>query len=320
MRTGAAAGHRGYFHEAIFYSSDDDLLAVAVPFLTEGMVAGEPTVVALTEKNTATVRAALPAADGLTFLADDDVYARPAAAIRSYRAMMTSYVARGAGQIRILGEVPTAALGVTWDSWARYESAINRVYDDFPLWSLCAYDTRITPAAALADVARTHPRSATTDGRHLRSDAYADPLAYLSEDRMVPPDPLELTVPAVELTDPLPLAARRAVRAVDHGRLTLAEVEDLVVAVSEVVTNAIWHGRPPVVVRIWPATDRTVVTVTDGGAGPKDPFAGLVPASAVSSGGRGLWITHLSCNHVTASRTGDSFTVRLTAGNPHFAV
>jgi anti-sigma regulatory factor (Ser/Thr protein kinase) len=320
VRTGAAAGHRGYFHEAICYSSDDDLLAVAVPFLTEGMVAGEPTVVALTEKNTATVRAALPADDGVTFLSDDDVYARPAAAIRAYRSLMTSFVAGGARQIRILGEVPTAALGVTWDSWARYESVINHAYDDFPLWSMCAYDTRITPAAALADVARTHPRSATADGRHLPSDTYTDPIDYLSEDRTVPADPLERTAPAIELTDPLPLAARQSVRAADHGRLSVAEVEDLVVAVSEVVTNAIRHGRPPVVVRVWPAADRTVVTVTDGGAGPKDPFAGLVPAPAASSGGRGLWITNLSCNHVTASRTGDTFTVRLTAGNPYFAV
>jgi hypothetical protein len=60
------------------------------------------------------------------------------------------------------------------------------------------------------------------------------------------------------------------------------------------------------------------VTVTDGGAGPADPFAGLLPAGGASSGGRGLWITHLSCNHVTATRTVDTFTVRLTAGNPHF--
>jgi anti-sigma regulatory factor (Ser/Thr protein kinase) len=320
MRSGAATGHQGYFHEAVCYSSDDDLLAVVVPFLTGGVDAGEPTVVALTEKNTATVRAALPESAGITFVADDDVYSRPAAAIRSYRALMTSYLARGAPQIRILGEVPAAALGVTWDAWARYESAINLAYDDFPLWSLCAYDTRVTPAAALADVARTHPRSATTDGRHLWSDAYTDPVAYLSEDRTVVADPLQRTAPAAELTDPLPVAARHAIRAADPGRIAPDEVEDLVIAVSEVVTNAIRHGRPPVVVRIWPGADRMVVTVTDGGAGPQDPFAGLVPGSGAAPGGRGLWITHLSCNHVTASRTRDTFTVRLTAGNPHFAL
>ena len=36
MRTGAAAGHRGYLHEALCYSTDEEFLAVVVPFLTEG--------------------------------------------------------------------------------------------------------------------------------------------------------------------------------------------------------------------------------------------------------------------------------------------
>jgi len=45
MRTGAAAGHTGYYHEAVCYGSDDDLLAVTLPFLLGGVAAGEPTVV-----------------------------------------------------------------------------------------------------------------------------------------------------------------------------------------------------------------------------------------------------------------------------------
>jgi len=61
MRTGAAAGHEGYFHEAVYYSSDEELLAVLVPFLTGGPAAGEPTVVSLGERNAALVRGALPA-------------------------------------------------------------------------------------------------------------------------------------------------------------------------------------------------------------------------------------------------------------------
>jgi hypothetical protein len=40
VRTGAAAGHRGYFHETAFYSSDEEFLAIVVPFL-EGSDAGD---------------------------------------------------------------------------------------------------------------------------------------------------------------------------------------------------------------------------------------------------------------------------------------
>lgn len=159
MRTGAAAGHNGYFHEAVYYASDEELLAVVVPFLRGGVAAGEPTVVALGEQHAALVRAALPATDAgrVVFHPGGDMYARPASAIRAYRAMLADHTAAEAEQIRIIGELPPSELGATWDWWARYESAINHAYDEFPLWSMCAYDTRTTPAHVLADVARTHP-------------------------------------------------------------------------------------------------------------------------------------------------------------------
>jgi anti-sigma regulatory factor (Ser/Thr protein kinase) len=62
-----------------------------------------------------------------------------------------------------------------------------------------------------------------------------------------------------------------------------------------------------------------VVTVSDTGTGPKDPFAGLLPASDSDSavGGRGLWITHQSVNQVSTARSPDGYTIRMVAGNPH---
>ncbi|MFI7489692.1 anti-sigma factor RsbA family regulatory protein [Micromonospora echinaurantiaca] len=317
MRTGAAAGHQGYYHEAVRYDSDDELLAVLLPFLIGGAEAGEPTFVALGERTGGLVRSALPPGLKVEFLPGGDVYARPTAAIRSYRRLLAEQVADGANQIRIVGELPPVAFGPTWDWWARYEAAINHAYDEFPLWSMCAYDSRITPAAVLADVARTHPRFATPDGRHVPSPAYAPPADYLLENHPVVPDPLQAAPPAVELTDPTAAQARAAVHAVDRGLLPVDDVEDLVVAVSETVTNAQRYGVPPVRVRLWPGDDRIVVTVSDGGGGPRDPFAGLLPVGDGDPGGLGLWITYQSCNHVTMRRGADGFTLRLTAGNPH---
>jgi anti-sigma regulatory factor (Ser/Thr protein kinase) len=317
VRTGAAASHVGYFHEAVCYDSDDDLLAVVLPFLLAGVEAGEPTLVSFGERNAALVRSALPADSGVRFLDGDDVYARPAAAIRSYRQMLAGHVAAGAGQIRILGELPATAFGPTWDWWARYESAINHAYDEFPLWSLCAYDRRATPAPVLADVLRTHPRVALPGDRHGPSETYTDPLVYLTDPRPVPPDPLQHTPPMIELFGPTPAQARAAVYDADRGHLSPDDVEDLVVAVSETVTNALRHGREPVALRLWSGPDRIVVSVHDGGDGPKDPYAGLLPAGNGATGGLGLWITHQSCNHVSMHRGPNGFTVRLTGGNPH---
>ena len=319
MRTGAAAGHVGYFHEALLYDSDEELLAVALPFLLGGIEAGERVAVSLDAPHAELVRRALPLGADVAFLPGGGVYARPAAAIRAYREWLGS-ATLGRAQLRMVGELPPALLGATWDAWARYESAINHAYDGFPLWGICAYDRRVASPHVLADVVRTHPRIARPDGGHEATGVYTEPSTYLAECRPAPLDPVQHTAPLVELTDPTPAHAREAVRAADPGHLPPDGVEDLVMAVSEVVCNATRHGRPPVRLRLWCAADRMVVSVHDRGAGPKDPYAGLLPAGDGTEGGLGLWISHQSCDHVTHHRDADGFTIRLTAGNPHFPI
>jgi anti-sigma regulatory factor (Ser/Thr protein kinase) len=315
MRTGAATGHTGYFHEAILYDSDEHLLDVVVPFLLGGAEAGEPTFVGFGERSAALLRAELPDDCPVTFLPGGEVYARPAGAVRAYRTLLADEVAAGAEQIRIVGELPAEALGAVWDAWARYESAINHAFDDFPLWSMCAYDTRTTAPAVLADVARTHPRTARPLDRHEPSATYTDPDVFLLENHPAPADPLLLTPPLADLTDPSPYDAREAVRAADDGSLSALEVEDLVLSISEIVTNARLYGQAPVTLRLWRGSGRMVVTVGDAGPGPKDPMAGLMPVSGDAPGGLGLWIAHQSCAHVSLHRGAEGFTIRLTAGS-----
>lgn len=317
MRTGAAASHQGYFHESLCYDSEEHLLAVVVPFLQGGVDAGEPSIVGLGERRAALVRAALPAGSPVIYLAGDDTYARPAAAIRSYRRLLAEHVTAGAGQIRIVGELPVSSFDpAVWDSWARYESAINHAYDDFPLWSMCAYDVRTTPRGMLDDVLRTHPRTALPGDRHVPSPGYVEPRAFLADLRPVPPDPLQHASPRLDLSDPTAAEARQAIRHAAPHALPDDDLDDLVVAVSETVTNAHRYGRPPARLRVWTGPARMVVTVSDNGDGPKDPFAGLLPLSpsSAATGGLGLWIAHQSCGHVALTRDETGFTVRLTTG------
>ncbi len=305
---------RGYDHAAVHYDGDEELLAVAVPFLEGGLAAGEPTLVSMEPDRAELLRGALPPSARVEYLSTRDLYARPAAAIKSYRELMARFVAGGAAGIRIFGEIPPAAIDTSWDWWARYESAVNHAYDEFPLRSMCAYDTRTPPRHVLDDVARTHPFVATPGGHHPNT-GYVDPLSFLAGPRPMTPLPIELTPPLAELADPRPADARRAVMAIAPVDLPAAEVDDLVLAVSEIVDNALRHGRPPVRVRIWAAPGQVVVSVHDAGEGPADPFAGLLPA-ARSIGGRGLWIAHQICSQVTLHRDETGFTARLTAGRP----
>lgn len=314
MSTGVIGGPTGHAHEALLYRSDEEFLATTVPFLRDGLAAREPTVVALGEEREALVRDGLGSdARHVSFLAGGAQYSRPSGAIGAYRDLFSRHVRAGARRVRVLGALPEAATAATWTWWARYEAAANLAYDEFPVRTLCSYDTRTVRDEVLDDVRSTHPYLTTSTGRTVNPDFVA------AEDFLSRPaggvDPLEATPPFAELVDPLPAAARQA--AADAGRdsgCTATEVRDFVTAVSEVVTNALAHGRPPVLVRLWSAADRLVATVADQGSGPRDPLAGLVRDGAGTRAGVGLWLAHQSCDHVVLGNDPDAFTVRLVVG------
>ena len=320
MRTGAAAGHRGFFHETACYGSDDDFVALTVPFVEAGLAAGEPTVLALDRHNHALVAEAL--GDDLArviVLPASGQYARPAATIAAFRGLFADLTAEGAAQVRIVGDVPHTGTGALWDPWARYEAAANLAYDDFPVWGLCPYDTRTTPVAVLDEVARTHPRVASighghAGNGHTANTRFEEPAAFLGGRPPAGPDPIESAAPAAVVAAPSPRAARAAVAEVAASTgLGADRVNGLVLALSEVVTNALVHGEAPVTVRAWPSEGRIHVTVTDAGPGPADPFVGLLHRpGAESIGGHGLWFAHQLCHQVTMGRDAAGFTVRLT--------
>jgi anti-sigma regulatory factor (Ser/Thr protein kinase) len=86
-----------------------------------------------------------------------------------------------------------------------------------------------------------------------------------------------------------PGQARRVV-ADCADRLGLAEVgDDLVLLVSEMVTNAVRHGTPPVLLEVASDEDTVIVAVGDGSAQPPLPRA----ADLDAEGGRGMALLDL---------------------------
>ena len=237
--------------------------------------------------------------------------------IRTLRTIVEAHVAAGAVQVRAVGGIGMANVTSSWHRWGRYEAAVDRALGDLPLWALCAYDTRETPDDVLADVHRMHAHSVTPAGRHvelLRGDR-SEALVAVWPPR--PPDPLEARRPDIELDGATPESARHGVAALGRAAGIGDDVlDDLRVAVSEVVSNAWLHGRPPVRLQAWAGADRLVVTVTDRGQGPDDPLVGLVPSSELDPGGWGLWIAHQLFRDIDLVSSADAFTVRLTIPVP----
>ena len=313
MRTGAARGQEGHFHEAGFYSSDGEFRDLIVPFAEEGIAAGEPVIIGYDNRKSALVRTWLTDPSAVTFLADKSLYATPSRAIATYRRLLEFHAASGAGQIRITGELPHPGNGGSFEGWDRYEAAVNTVWDEFPVWGLCLYDTVTAPAAVLAVAARTHPSIVSPSGIHRANDRFQD--AAVFEGLSFAPDPLEQTRPMIEQVDRSAAEARQALAQIGRGRIADAILEDLAIGVTVAVSNALAHGRGPVTVRFWAAPDRIVITVHDQGRGPADPLAGLVPTpSGSAQPGLGLWLIHQLDIDVALRHADDGFTVRLRGG------
>ena len=144
---------------------------------------------------------------------------------------MAKHVANGVQRIRVVGETPHPGLGAPWEWWANYEAAINHLYAGFPPWNICPYDLRITPSTVIDDVTRTHPWLSEGDGSHVTNPHYEDPSDFLTGRPVPLIDPLQHTPPLVDLHDPTPADARRAVRS----------PEELTTRDS---TSATWFWRP----------------------------------------------------------------------------
>ncbi len=299
----------GFFHETAFYGSDDDFLALVVPFLEDGLRAGEAVLAACTEENTVLLRGAL--GDDVMYLPGTVHYSRPSDSIAAYRDLFRRHTDSGARQMRVVGDVPHPGTGASWDWWARYEAAVNQAYAEFPVWGLCPYDTRTTPADVLADVVRTHPNIASAPGAHEVNPGFREGLAGTPQVA----DVLERGSPLVDLVGATAGAVREAVGEVIAG-IALSEdgAHDVVYAASEIVTNGLTHGVAPVRFRLWADGSRVLVAVTDQGQGPSDPLAGLMPTTETRSAGLGLWILHRTCDYVSMGRDADGFTVRVSVG------
>lgn len=304
--TQQAAQARGFRHEAFFYSGDEEFLQGTVPYLEEGIGAGETVLAVLPEPRMQLVRGALgSAAEAVEFWAMGNVGRNPARLIPAWRDFLhTCDPNRG---VRGLGEpVSPERSAAEVEECELHERLFNLVFAaERSLTVLCPYDTSGLGDEALEGAKRSHPVCANSHGKAVSPRYSLD-------------SPLEGT-----LAQP----SRPAVT-LDFGRADLAMVrhfvaqcarttgldsrrsEDLVLAVCEVATNSIQHGGGRGRLDIWDEPGELVCAVRDGGR-IDDPLAGRERPRPDQDRGRGLWIANQLCDLVQI-RSGEAGTdVRL---------
>jgi len=311
-------------HRAFIAASDAELVDGTVAFVCAGLDAGEPVVVACTEATAELLHKGLADRPQVIWAEWAEVYGNgPAAAVTAVRRLGERHRTAAGEVVRIVLEPFAGPDRDTWREWQRYDAVLDHQLDEAEalargaLLVLCLCDTRRVPEP-LVDAARaTHPLL-QVDGRAQPNPDHVDATEYLTS-LPVPDEPLEATQPLLRADSVRDLRGLRrdlTARARDAGLAAGSELalEDFLLAVDEMTTNALRHGRPPVDLRLWADQDRLVCTVTDRGRGLQDPFIGYGPAHGddLSLGGMGLWLARQLCDHVDITLTGDGVRVRLT--------
>jgi anti-sigma regulatory factor (Ser/Thr protein kinase) len=306
---------RSYVHDALLYDDRAQLVDVAVPFLLEGLEAGDAAVIAAGAPTSTALRDALDGDPRVHILERGDVYrARTPTAITTFRRVADERSAGGARRVRVIGEVDFGSTERDWLEWMRYESVINKALADWPLWGLCVFDTQTLPDPVLDSALRTHTTVVTPAGRS-PNPSFVPPAEYLTR-LPVPVEPLEASPPRLWARDVADYIGLRHAVAAELATVDAPRdlIEDYLLAVDEMTSNAVRHGKPPVSLRLWVGDDRIVCSIDDRGDGLTDPFAGYGPAHGedLSRGGMGLWLARQLCDHVDLSTSDEGARVRLT--------
>jgi anti-sigma regulatory factor (Ser/Thr protein kinase) len=293
-------------HNALVYESQDEYVALSVPFLREGIEAGEGAIVAHTKPGLAVMREALGAdAEQVTFIDVSAAYTRPARTLASYHKVYAEQLAK-TPSLRAVADVQFGPDPGECDLWMGYEAVFNHSYSHLPVWVWCTYNGERLPDPIRDAVWRTHPEVIADEAWHT-SDQYEDPESLL---RRITPEPGPL--PGLRSIGPgrdVEELRERLARELGAEGVTEAKALDMLLAATEIATNALEHGGGIEDVRVGRAEGRFVCEIVDRGEGFDDPTVGyLAPREGV---GRGLWVARQLTWDIEFIHSSKGFTARI---------
>ena len=301
-----------FVHNALLYDGDAEYLAGTVPFITDGLAAGEPVAASVPTRQLALLREELgPVAADVRLLDMTEVGRNPGRVLAGVLlAFAGAYPDR---HVRIIGEtVWPLRSPEEYPECVAQEALVNRAFTGRRATILCAYDVQGLDATAVADAAVTHPT--LIDGGGSRdSDRYAPDSAISAANAAlpVPPDALTCVVDMPDMSDLRRLAGTYAV---GHG-LSEDRAQDLVLALTELASNSLEHAHSRATVLLGGTGTRLVCQVRDTGH-ITDPLIGRRPAPPDQLRGRGLLLVNQLSDlvRVHTSPAGTTVEIQFTLG------
>ncbi len=291
-------------HEALPYPGTEHFVSSAVALVREGLENDERIVVLARAAKLDDLQDALgPDGAEVTFVASDQ-HARNPARI----AMILDNFRYGSGDRHSRG-INDSFPGRS--PAARAEAVFaDHLLNAVPLrsWTMsliCLFDNSALDDSGQHSIRQGH---GVVRGSDTNSD-YDPDLAqqlYATALDPAPPSAARLVVTPGDLT-----TARSFVRdEVAAYGLAADRVDDLVLAVNEIVTNSLRHGGGTAYLAVWAEDGAALCEVRDRGH-VKDPLTGRFAPAPSSTGGRGVWMANSLCDLVQLRSSPAGTVVRL---------
>jgi anti-sigma regulatory factor (Ser/Thr protein kinase) len=302
-------------HQVAFYEDDEQFLASTVPFLFEGLEAGETTQVAVGPEKAEQLRGELGSSAAEVEFANIEEFGRnPARIIPVWRDLADRSAALGT-LFRGIGEpIWPGRAAAEIDECERHEALLNLAFGEGPGWSLlCPYDSRTLEDDVLESALHNHPLVTGADGAAVGSSGWddhdPDPFAGA-----LPPPPLDAPEFGFDGTTMPNLRAIVGVEAAEAG-LPGHRAADLVLAAGELAANSVIHGGGIGTARVWREPGALVAEVHDAGR-LEQPLAGRVRPLPTQPTGRGLWIANQLCDlvQIRSGRGGTHVRLQMNLG------
>jgi anti-sigma regulatory factor (Ser/Thr protein kinase) len=288
-----SADGRGLVHHGLLHPPAADLAEILAPLVAQRLAGGQPVLAVLPAATAAKVQSRLPTLAGLHTADAGAVYRRPGRVL-AYYAGWVAETSPGEPVTIVAAPDPGGDDPYRAAWWRHIDALTSQALAPCNLTLICAYPN--DPATATA-IRQAHP--SLLNGAVTASPDYLPTDQFLARHPL--PAPSELGSPQVThiLDHPSELAElRQVVRDhVSRAGLTGERGEDFVLAVTEVASNAVEHGVPPVAVCLWTTATSIIFQITDNGHF-TEPLAGLLPPPANQSRGRGLWMAHQLCDQL----------------------
>lgn len=309
MTIGTQTERRGFVHSALLYHSQREYLDAVGGFVADGLVLGEPVLVAVPADRLALLRSE----PGVRSCATAELHlldiARAARNPSRFLTIASSFAAKYADRrVRIVSQLvwPGRSAGECL-ACLQDEALANRALAHHNVTGLCLYDAERLDDDVLADARATHPWLWKRGSAYHSAD-YAPDEALARCNQPLPRNPGAVTYVVRHGSD---LRSARSF-AVDYaGWVGLSQdgLEDLRLITTELASNSLQYTGGTCQLAFWRDAEYLVCEARDCGQFDQ-PLVGRQPPSSSATASRGLFLVNAMADLVRTHTTANSTTIQ----------